>query len=500
MAVRERLSADWGIGETGVAGPGKNSRGVAPGVCAIAVVGPSVSKTLMLFPDSTLSAADAYGQAPLMPREQAMEAFGERALELLGNGFDVAIGEQKRAKSLQLCKVLLKSASFAEAVLLSPLEWTCRPIPEFFDPFDPTSKDNFYPFREDLRVVPNYYRVHSLSLTPKRCQGPFSCVGGNNLTDVWETSEGECLVILQTKFEKLYEKMDLTMLNRLLRLIVDHNIADYITAKNNIVISYKDMSHTNSYGLIRGLQFASFVTQYYGLVLDLLTLGLTRASELAGAPNLPNDFLTFRDEKTETRHPIRLYGRFIDKLHIAFRFTAEEAKDLVLQLALPALTEPSEGGACLLATLRYYSVPASRVVTAEAQLIINRPAATPAEQPVNIKLEEQRLRVAAAEAMAQAAKLADQGRLNEGRAQLQQWRAMSRVSPACESANTAVLQSDLDNVEAGFESESVYRSLGSKMSKMSAMSHAQQRSTHATGGAYERASKKMTKSAWCAGA
>ena len=37
----------------------------------------------MLFPDSTLSAADAYGQAPLMPREQAMEAFGERALELL---------------------------------------------------------------------------------------------------------------------------------------------------------------------------------------------------------------------------------------------------------------------------------------------------------------------------------------------------------------------------------------------------------------------------------
>eukprot|EP00793_Prasinoderma_coloniale_P002374 PRCOL_00001855-RA len=155
------------------------------------------------------------------------------------------------------------------------------------------------------------------------------CQGINNLTDVWETSEGECLVILQTKFEKLYEKMDLTMLNRLLRLIVDHNIADYITAKNNIVISYKDMSHTNSYGLIRGLQFASFVTQYYGLVLDLLTLGLTRASELAGAPNLPNDFLTFRDEKTETRHPIRLYGRFIDKLHIAFRFTAEEAKDLI---------------------------------------------------------------------------------------------------------------------------------------------------------------------------
>ena len=86
---------------------------------------------------------------------------------------------------------------------------------------------------------------------------------------------------------------------RLLRLIVDHNIADYITAKNNIVIAYKDMSHTNGYGLIRGLQFASFITQYYGLILDLLLLGLTRASELAGPPQCPNEFLTFRDTRTE---------------------------------------------------------------------------------------------------------------------------------------------------------------------------------------------------------
>ena len=125
--------------------------------------------------------------------------------------------------------------------------------------------------------------------------------------------------------------MDLTLLNRLLRLILDHNIADYMTAKNNIVIAYKDMAHTNSYGLIRGLQFASFIVQvwlfdlqsvkstavhlrvcltgfdaivcslshyrhlltchfdvlqYYGLVVDLLLLGLTRASEIAGPPQV----------------------------------------------------------------------------------------------------------------------------------------------------------------------------------------------------------------------
>ena len=155
------------------------------------------------------------------------------------------------------------------------------------------------------------------------------CQGINNLSDVWDTDDGECVVMLQTKFEKMLEKIDLTMLNRLLRLIVDHNIADYITAKNNVVISYKDMSHTNSYGLIRGLQFASFVSQYYGLVLDLLVLGLTRASEIAGPPQMPNEFISYRDVRTETRHPIRLYSRYIDKIHMLFRFTAEEAKDLI---------------------------------------------------------------------------------------------------------------------------------------------------------------------------
>lgn len=69
----------------------------------------------------------------------------------------------------------------------------------------------------------------------------FHCViaGINNLQDVWDVSEGECNVLLESRFEKIYEKIDLTLLNRVLRLIVDHNIADYMTAKNNVVINYK---------------------------------------------------------------------------------------------------------------------------------------------------------------------------------------------------------------------------------------------------------------------
>lgn len=89
------------------------------------------------------------------------------------------------------------------------------------------------------------------------------------------------------------------------------------------------MGHVNAYGLIRGLQFASFIYQYYGLILDLLVLGLNRASDLAGPPTLPNEFMQFRNIETEVSHPIRIYQRYIDKIYVMFRFTSDEARDLI---------------------------------------------------------------------------------------------------------------------------------------------------------------------------
>ncbi|KAA8647293.1 hypothetical protein EYZ11_007909 [Aspergillus tanneri] len=153
--------------------------------------------------------------------------------------------------------------------------------------------------------------------------------GINNLSNVWETADGETNVMIETELSKVYEKIDLTLLNRLLRLIMDHNLADYITSKNNVQLSYKDMNHTNSYGLIRGLQFSGFVFQFYGLMIDLLLLGLQRASEMAGPPQSPNDFLQFRDRATETRHPIRLYTRYVDRIWVFFRFSADDSRDLI---------------------------------------------------------------------------------------------------------------------------------------------------------------------------
>ena len=101
--------------------------------------------------------------------------------------------------------------------------------------------------------------------------------------------------------------------------------------------------HTNSYGLVRGLQFSSFVFQFYGLVLDLLLLGLTRASELAGPPQLPNEYLCFKDTETEIRHPIRLYTRYVDQVYFLLRFDAEDARDLIQRyLQCPCVATRSE--------------------------------------------------------------------------------------------------------------------------------------------------------------
>lgn len=153
--------------------------------------------------------------------------------------------------------------------------------------------------------------------------------GINNLQGAWGTSDGQAVVLLQAKLGQMAEKIDHLLLNRMLRLVMDHNIADYITAKNNVNVSYKDMTHTHSFGIIKGLQFSSFVMQYHGLLNDLLILGLRRANELAGPPTMPNDWLSFENSSVEEAHPIRMYCRYVDKVYLVLRFEADECKELV---------------------------------------------------------------------------------------------------------------------------------------------------------------------------
>ncbi|OWB80202.1 hypothetical protein B5S32_g4460 [[Candida] boidinii] len=228
-------------------------------------------------------------------------------------------------------KFLLTQRVFKE-VSLEMMDYYSHIVPVYeVDPLEKITDaylDQYLWYEAEKRgLFPNWVKPSDNEIPPllvyKWCQGI------SNLEDVWDTSKGQCNVMLQTSLNKIAEKVDFTLLNRLLRLITDSNIADYITAKNNVNLTYKDMNHVNQYGLLRGLQFSSFVFQYYGLVLDLLILGLERASELAGAPNMPNEFMEFDSIETQTKSPIRLYSRYIDKIHIFFRFEYDEAEDLI---------------------------------------------------------------------------------------------------------------------------------------------------------------------------
>jgi nicotinamide-nucleotide amidase len=71
-AARERLGADWGIGETGAAGPTGNRYGDPPGHTCIGVVGPDVERAVTIATGSE-------------ERGENMEAFAKAALDLLAD-------------------------------------------------------------------------------------------------------------------------------------------------------------------------------------------------------------------------------------------------------------------------------------------------------------------------------------------------------------------------------------------------------------------------------
>ncbi|MDA0709614.1 MAG: CinA family protein [bacterium] len=69
-AARARLGADWGIGETGAAGPAGNRYGDPAGHTCVGLVGPGVERTLIV-------------KTGRKDRGANMEAFAQAAIELL---------------------------------------------------------------------------------------------------------------------------------------------------------------------------------------------------------------------------------------------------------------------------------------------------------------------------------------------------------------------------------------------------------------------------------
>lgn len=174
---------------------------------------------------------------------------------------------------------------------------------------------------------------------------------------------------------------------------------------------------------------------------------------------------------------------------------AEDEKDILLSLSLPPLAAPRDAEVpALRASLRFFSVASSKVEEVTSELTLSRPAQTPEGQVAPARLEETKERIALSEAMIEAASLADRGQLAEGRSVLRAACARAQSSSCVASPMVSNVIKDAVAAEERYSDQVSYRSMGSKMSHMSAMSNMQQRSTHSSGMAYERKSKVAMKS------
>eukprot|EP00937_MAST-01D_sp_MAST-1D-sp2_P005814 g5814.t1 len=82
-AVREQCNSAWGVAETGVAGPGPSGRGVAPGTCCVAVVGPGGLACSATVAQGGRGSGNGSGSD--QKRTDNMRNFAQAALQLLGS-------------------------------------------------------------------------------------------------------------------------------------------------------------------------------------------------------------------------------------------------------------------------------------------------------------------------------------------------------------------------------------------------------------------------------
>jgi nicotinamide-nucleotide amidase len=74
-AIRDRFASDWGVAESGSAGPGKHPRGIRAGMSCIAVVGPgaSIASTVDTNSDDRIENMKTFAAAALRLLTDALE-------------------------------------------------------------------------------------------------------------------------------------------------------------------------------------------------------------------------------------------------------------------------------------------------------------------------------------------------------------------------------------------------------------------------------------------
>jgi nicotinamide-nucleotide amidase len=77
-AIRDRFASDWGVAESGSAGPGKHPRGIKAGASCIAVVGPgtAIASTVETNSDDRIENMKAFALAAIQLLTDALEQRG----------------------------------------------------------------------------------------------------------------------------------------------------------------------------------------------------------------------------------------------------------------------------------------------------------------------------------------------------------------------------------------------------------------------------------------
>jgi len=279
--------------------------------------------------------------------------------------------------------------------------------------------------------------------------------------------------------------------------------------------------------------------QYYFLK-DPEAIPAAFADCLGGLVSVVAQNATLRLQPTGGRHPQASLGALLGDVYastpgadgsVTIRLGdlfAEDNKDVLFQLELPAMTElvgaaevhdpakstasaaagvedwtlvdsvdadgeavtaDAEGSAkgkpaaatdsvvVLQAKLSFFDVASKRFEEVHTQLSLSRPKDASAAV-VNHALDEQANRLAVAAAIKQAARTADNGNVVEGKALLNAAIDAVQRSASAASSVSQALVADVQRLALDYEHTTHYHSVGSKRSKMSAMTHSYQRSTH----------------------
>jgi len=183
-----------------------------------------------------------------------------------------------------------------------------------------------------------WYEIHKTEFFPGWMKPsdseilPFSiynwCKDLCKLITYCDTQKKTIMAMFQTALDESHAFIDHSVMNRLLKTMLDVNLSDYITSKNNVYVSYKDMSHLNVFGLIRGLQFSSFTISVNNLLLDLLIVGIEKATLQDSLTGLSRANVNNSNYFTD-QHPVLQYYRICDEVFVLFKLNENQVRRIV---------------------------------------------------------------------------------------------------------------------------------------------------------------------------